>query len=63
MRSATPDTIRARANLATSYYQAGRTNDAIAILEKVVTESDAVLGAAHPDTIRAREVLDRWNAG
>ncbi|MEU7586796.1 tetratricopeptide repeat protein [Micromonospora sp. NPDC049230] len=52
-----PDTITARANLATSYRQAGHTNEAITIEEEVVNDAARVLGAAHPHTIGARSNL------
>ncbi len=49
-----PDTITARGNLAASYWQAGRTGDAIAIQERVVTDRERLLGDEHPDTLTAR---------
>jgi Flp pilus assembly protein TadD len=52
-----PDTITARANLAGSYRQAGRTDDATTIEEQVVTDYERVIGVDHPDTIRARANL------
>ncbi|WP_326770344.1 tetratricopeptide repeat protein (plasmid) [Streptomyces sp. NBC_01591] len=57
-----PDTLNARANLATSYRQAGRTNNAIEIEEHVLTEYERLLGNEHPDTRSARDVLSRWRS-
>jgi hypothetical protein len=53
-----PDTLMARANLATSYSQAGRTNDAITLLEAVLADSERLLGPEHPNTLTARAYLD-----
>ena len=51
-----PDTLSARANLAASYQQAGRTNDAITIKERVLADRERLLGDEHPDTLtRTRE--------
>ncbi|MEG3635529.1 tetratricopeptide repeat protein [Micromonospora palythoicola] len=50
-------TITAHANLAAAYWQAGRSGDAITILEKVVNDSVRVLGDQHPSTIAARANL------
>ena len=60
-----PDTLTARANLATSYRSAGRTNDAIALEEQVVTDREHILGTNHPDTLTARGNLatSYWSAG
>ncbi len=43
-----PDTLTARANLAASYQQAGRTSEAIAILGRVVADRERLLGDDHP---------------
>ncbi|MFG2051504.1 tetratricopeptide repeat protein [Micromonospora sp. NPDC048935] len=60
-----PDTITAWANLATSYRQAGRTDEAIPIEEKVVKDRSRVSGDDHPHTITARANLaaSYWQAG
>ncbi|MDH6463104.1 hypothetical protein M2302_003289 [Micromonospora sp. A200] len=60
-----PDTLTARANLAASYWQAGRTADAITIEEKVVADRERLLGDDHPDTLTARANLaaSYWQAG
>ena len=52
-----PDTLTARANLASSYRQAGRTNDAIKIEEQVVGDRERILGPEHPNTLTARANL------
>ncbi|MEV5084778.1 tetratricopeptide repeat protein, partial [Streptomyces sp. NPDC056159] len=48
------DTLTARGNLAASYWQAGRTDEAIGLLEQVVADCKRLLGNDHPNTIRAR---------
>ena len=53
-----PDTLSARANLASSYWSAGRTADAIAIGEQVLADSERLLGPEHPDTLGARANLE-----
>jgi len=60
-----PDTLTARANLAGSYRQAGRTADAITIEEKVVADSVRLLGEEYPDTLTALANLagSYWQAG
>ncbi|MGW1193076.1 tetratricopeptide repeat protein, partial [Streptomyces sp. NPDC002559] len=47
-------TLTARANLATTYRQAGRLNDAINLLKHVFTDRERILGNEHPDTLTAR---------
>ncbi|MFJ6886943.1 tetratricopeptide repeat protein [Streptomyces californicus] len=49
-----PDTVSARLNLAASYWQSGRTQEAIGIEERVVADRERLLGSEHPDTARAR---------
>ncbi|MGW9123139.1 tetratricopeptide repeat protein [Streptomyces sp. NPDC055663] len=51
-----PHTLNARANLAISYQQAERTNDAIEIEKHVLDDSE------HPDTCSARDALSRWRS-
>ncbi|WP_189136043.1 tetratricopeptide repeat protein, partial [Wenjunlia tyrosinilytica] len=51
------DTLTARSNLAASYWQAGRTDDAIQLNEQVLDESERILGPHHPDTLTARNNL------
>ncbi|MGW7606473.1 FxSxx-COOH system tetratricopeptide repeat protein, partial [Streptomyces sp. NPDC054766] len=49
-----PDTLAARAGLASSYWQAGRTTEAIQLLEAVVVDSERLRGDDHPNTLTAR---------
>ena len=52
-----PDTLAARGNLAASYRSAGRTGEAIVILERVAADMERLLGPDHPDTLAARANL------
>ncbi|MFB7926951.1 FxSxx-COOH system tetratricopeptide repeat protein, partial [Streptomyces sp. NPDC056081] len=52
-----PDTLTARANLAASYRQAGRTDKAINLMEHVLADRERLLGDEHPDTLNARNNL------
>ncbi|MGW2841102.1 TIR-like protein FxsC [Streptomyces sp. NPDC001493] len=52
-----PDTASARASLATSYYEAGRVEEAAVIRERVLADFEAALGDQHPDTLSARADL------
>ncbi|MGW0854706.1 TIR-like protein FxsC [Streptomyces sp. NPDC002690] len=52
-----PDTVSARASLATSYYEAGRVEEAAVIRERVLADFEAALGPHHPDTFSARADL------
>jgi hypothetical protein len=47
------DTLRARGNLALSSWWAGRTGEAITLLDQVSADSERILGPGHPDTLRA----------
>jgi len=60
-----PNTLTARANLASSYWSAGRTAEATAIDEQVLADSDRLLGPDHPATLTARANLasSYWSAG
>jgi Tetratricopeptide repeat len=49
-----------RASLAASYRQAGRTAEAVTILEKVVTDYEQIIGPRHPDTLAAANALRGW---
>jgi hypothetical protein len=55
-----PDTLRARANLASSYGSAGRTGEAITLEEEVLVDRVRLLGAEHPDTLATRAALESW---
>ena len=52
-----PDTLTARNNLATAYQDAGRLEEAIALLERTLTDAEHVLGGTHPDTLGSRNNL------
>ncbi|MFD9068271.1 tetratricopeptide repeat protein [Kitasatospora purpeofusca] len=60
-----PGTLTARNNLATSYWQAGRTDEATVVLERVAADRERILGPDHPDTLTARANLASayWQAG
>jgi hypothetical protein len=47
-----------RGDLALSYRSAGRTSDAIVLLEQVLADSQRLLGAEHPNTLLVRANLD-----
>src|SRR5262249_18449845 len=55
--AAPPDTVSARGNLARAYREAGRTQEAVSLAERVLAESEQGRGARHPDTLAAREDL------
>lgn len=52
-----PDTLATRHNLASSYWSAGRTGEAITLKEQVLADSERILGVDHPDTLGTRESL------
>ena len=52
-----PDTLTARDELAASYWAAGRTGEAVAILERVAADMERLLGPDHPDTLTAQANL------
>ena len=45
--------MSAWANLATSYWSAGKTGEAITILERVANQFEEILGPQHPDSLTA----------
>jgi hypothetical protein len=49
--------LTSRNNLAMSYWAAGRTVEAILLLERTLADCERVLGADHPDTKAARKDL------
>ncbi|MFE3097385.1 tetratricopeptide repeat protein [Streptomyces sp. NPDC059248] len=55
-----PDTLTTRNNLAHSYWQDGRTQDATRIEEQLLTDHQRILGPEHPDTVGARAALAQW---
>jgi tetratricopeptide (TPR) repeat protein len=52
-----PDTPASRNSLATVYREAGRTAEAIPLLERTLADRERVLGADHPDTLASRNNL------
>jgi hypothetical protein len=58
-----PDTLQAWANLASSYYQAGRTDEAITIQKHVAVDTERVLGPGHPNTLLAADRVRNWTKG
>jgi Tetratricopeptide repeat len=52
-----PDTVTAWSNLAKSHLAAGRTNEAIPLLERTVAGCERLLGPNHRDTVKARNNL------
>ena len=52
-----PDTLTSRNSLALAYWNAGRTAEAITLLERTLAAHERVLGAHHPDTKSVRENL------
>ncbi|MER7924881.1 tetratricopeptide repeat protein [Streptomyces sp. NPDC096057] len=52
-----PDTLSARHNLANSYSDAGRVDDALNLRERVLADYERILGDDHPDTLTARHNL------
>lgn len=51
------ETLAARESLASSFWEAGRTTDALAVDERVLADTERLLGHQHPDTLRARANL------
>ena len=52
-----PDTLSAWTNIAYAYQAAGRTAEAIPLLEQALTDRERILGADHPDTLTSRNNL------
>jgi serine/threonine protein kinase len=52
-----PDTLSSRRNLANAYHHAGRTSEAIALLEGTLKMYETKLGPDHPDTLMSRSDL------
>ena len=60
-----PDTLRAMANLASTYWNQGRWDDAVKLEEKVLEARIRLLSEEHPDTLTAMANLAStyWNQG
>jgi hypothetical protein len=52
-----PDTLSARNSLATAYHAAGRTADAIPLVQQILAARERLLGADHPSTLASRNNL------
>ena len=52
-----PDTLNSRHNLAASYGNVGRHEDALALNQQVLADRVRVLGNDHPDTLHSRNNL------
>ncbi len=52
-----PDTLSARASLASAYHAAGRIADAIPLVQRVLADRERLLGADHPSTLASRNNL------
>ena len=57
-----PDTLTAQANLATSYWQARRTDEAIRMQRGLVVATRRRLGDDHLETQVAAEVVQEWES-
>jgi DNA-binding winged helix-turn-helix (wHTH) protein len=51
------------ANLAMTWKDQGRDNDAMALLQKCVEALRRVLGTNHPETLDVLSILNDWNNG
>jgi hypothetical protein len=49
-----PQTLTTRGNLAAAYQAAGRTDEAVMLLERALTDQVGVQGAEHPQTLTTR---------
>ncbi|MFI6645355.1 tetratricopeptide repeat protein [Streptomyces sp. NPDC050504] len=54
--------LNARADLAASYRDAGRTGEALRLEEQILADSECLLGSKHPDTLTARGEPDTGRA-
>ena len=52
-----PDTLASRNNLASAYQDAGKLDQAIALFEQTLTDTEQALGPRHPDTLTSRNNL------
>lgn len=49
------------ANLAATYWNQGRWDEAIELIQVVVNLRTKTIGANHPDTLGAVDLLDEWS--
>ena len=52
-----PDTVAARASLASAFRAAGKLKEAIGLYQRVLADRERIAGDDHPDTIAARANL------
>ncbi|MGI5323599.1 tetratricopeptide repeat protein [Actinomadura nitritigenes] len=52
-----PDTLRARNDLAAAYFEAGRIEEAVPLLERTLADVERTLGETHPETLTVRNNL------
>jgi Tetratricopeptide repeat len=57
-----PDTLTSMGNLALTYKNKGRWDEALELLRECVTMRRKVLGANHPYTLSSSTILDIWLA-
>jgi hypothetical protein len=55
-----PETLKARANIASWTGQAGDARAALRLFQKLLPDQERVLGADHPDTLRTRAYVASW---
>lgn len=57
-----PDTLSSMANLAATYRNQGRWDEAIELIQVVVNLRTKNIGVNHPDTLGAIDLLDEWSS-
>lgn len=57
-----PNTLLSRTDTARAYDAVGRTEEALALFERVLDERERTLGVEHPDTNAVRDYLLRARA-
>ena len=55
-----PDTLSSMNNLAVTYWNQGRRNEATELMKEVVDLRTKTIGVNHPDTIGAAQFLNEW---
>ena len=56
-----PSTLTSMANLASTYRNQGRWDEAIELIQVVVNLRTKTIGPNHPDTLVAVDLLDEWS--
>ena len=57
-----PSTLTSIVNLASTYWNQGRWDEAIELIQVVVNLRTKIIGANHPDTLGAVDLLDEWSS-